>query len=477
MASPFSSTGYHAPGPNRNHDRKTSGSDRSGQATGTTTGTLSGTGGHGKFRPREDRRGSRYGRAALESEIDRLSLTSGGGRHLALFKAAARIGELVSGGELDEAWARSRLELAGDRLKPGHHAEIRRCVRDGLRRGQRQPRSAPASETMIRNASDARVRLSALIGHAHARPQRWTGVEGATQLRVLTGLVSLGLRAGKVRITASYREIAEASGVGLGAVRNAIAALEGEWTRVVRFGNRRRSKEPTCFQLLVDVDRGPLADADAAVPRPNGAGGTRGGGGHECSFLAPTVETAGFPTRPPGGLTEGLRDPGCPLWRRRANAWRIFNALEAAVADGESRTAAELADGLGIPLRTVWRNLGWLADAGLAASDSGRWRSVATETPDEVTERLELVPRQLTRQRHRLEQQLHRLRLRATGLRGWKAQAPNDAHPQIDDLLERTLVKHREVTGELDALRAVIAERRRRERAAALARRGRWRRR
>jgi hypothetical protein len=85
---------------------------------------------------------SAYGSSALRREVERVRDAVSGVRNEVLFKAAANIGELVAGDEVDEDTAFTELEEAGLEAGLGL-AESRSAIRSGFKRGLRNPRSAP----------------------------------------------------------------------------------------------------------------------------------------------------------------------------------------------------------------------------------------------------------------------------------------------------------------------------------------------
>jgi hypothetical protein len=85
----------------------------------------------------------RYALAALDAEAARVALTPPGQRNSRLFLAAARCGELVAAGALDEATVTSTLARAGQAAGLAPH-EIAATIRSGLRHGGERPRRVPA---------------------------------------------------------------------------------------------------------------------------------------------------------------------------------------------------------------------------------------------------------------------------------------------------------------------------------------------
>jgi hypothetical protein len=339
---------------------------------------------------------TRYGAAALASEVERnLLLTSRGNRHNTLFSSACRIGELVGGGEISETLAITALVEVGSLVKPEARSEIERTVRDGVDRGRKNnPRTAPTTGVMVKDAQEARMRLLALLHKAGSDPTRWSGMAGASDLRVLVGLLLMGLHAGKLRVGASYRQIAERSGVSLGTVTRALGALEGSWIRRTHFANGHRRADRSVFQLLAPADW--IEELAATTEH---AGGTSDGKLRQCSLLA--VDSS--------RLGSGLRDPGHPLWKRRSTAWRLWCALAEERDQGEmSVSAKELAAMTTAPERTVWRNLAWLAEHDLVECADQRWSAVGEADAVGLVAHLE-PQRELVRERHRIEREQHRV--------------------------------------------------------------------
>lgn len=85
---------------------------------------------------------SAYGAAALDGETRDVAATGEGNRNNRLFAAAARLGGLVAGGELDEQLVRDRLLHAA--LASGlAQVESTLTINSGIRRGFETPRRAP----------------------------------------------------------------------------------------------------------------------------------------------------------------------------------------------------------------------------------------------------------------------------------------------------------------------------------------------
>lgn len=82
-----------------------------------------------------------YGRTALDAELGRLARAVDGSRNDALNTAAFRLGQLVAGGEIDEADAMLGLVDVARRIGLGA-AEITATARSGLNAGMAHPRNA-----------------------------------------------------------------------------------------------------------------------------------------------------------------------------------------------------------------------------------------------------------------------------------------------------------------------------------------------
>lgn len=86
--------------------------------------------------------GSAYGLAVLTGELNQLRTATPGTRNHALNRAAFAVGQVVAGGKLEEAHARS--ELLATALATGlPEPEARQTLDSGFTAGVREPRSAP----------------------------------------------------------------------------------------------------------------------------------------------------------------------------------------------------------------------------------------------------------------------------------------------------------------------------------------------
>lgn len=84
---------------------------------------------------------TRYGRAALRAECDKVKAAREGGREMALSLAAGHVGELVAGGEVSEHDALRELAYAAE-MTGLRTREIAVTIAKGIKRGERNPRGA-----------------------------------------------------------------------------------------------------------------------------------------------------------------------------------------------------------------------------------------------------------------------------------------------------------------------------------------------
>ncbi len=100
---------------------------------------------------------SKYARAALDGELDRVARAANGTRNFTLWCSACALGELVGGGELDEAAVCDSLldSIAG--WESGEQAKARDTICRALAQGKRSPRSAPEKSKTRRPPAQAHV--------------------------------------------------------------------------------------------------------------------------------------------------------------------------------------------------------------------------------------------------------------------------------------------------------------------------------
>lgn len=317
---------------------------------------------------------SRYGRAALSSEVAKVEQAPEGFRHMAIFAAACHIGELVAGCEVDQDTAQGFLIDAGRSLTGGRltDMEVRRQVRQGLERGMRTPRTAPTNGTMLRDRTDA---VAAVIEWwSSVQAAEWKGASAGTTLRILAAFAMLSAKAGKVRFDNSYREVAEAAGVSVGTV----AKHKARWlpyVRQVEVGKRwaRPTEEKSTRTVWQLVGR---ANGNSPAPPAGKASG-----------LFPFART--------------LSDPAHNAWHGRSNDWRVYCLL-----GEEEVTTAALAETTGLHPGTIRRIGARIVALGAAGRTESGWVAIPADAEelqhvgdDHATER---------RKRHGAERSLHR---------------------------------------------------------------------
>lgn len=312
--------------------------------------------------------GCRYSRAALSSEVDRIVSAPTGFRHRTIFAAACHVGELVAGGELDETTAEGFLLHAGQRLTGGDLTvpAVRRAVRRGLDRGKQKPRTAPDG-TGLRNRSEAVA--EAIEWWSAVESSEWRGAVAGTTLRILAAFALLAVKAGKVRLQESYREVAEAAGVSAGTISKHRSRWL-PWVRQVRVGNRFTGTR-TEWQL----------------------------------FLRESGNTPASPVGRASGLfsdARTLRNPAHNLWHRWSNGWRIYCLL----SEEEPLGVADLVVATGLHPSTIGRIGARLIFLGVAERNEDGWS--ATNTVDvEVLHHDGVDHAAQRRRRHQLDRLVH----------------------------------------------------------------------
>jgi hypothetical protein len=317
---------------------------------------------------------SRYGAAALAGEIDRLELAGHGFRHRTLFSAACHLGELIAGGELDLDTAEGALIERG--LTMGLlEGDVRRQVARGIAKGRTRPRKAPS--TGVTTKAEALAEIVAWWEAIHLAPP--TGRTAGTTLRILAGFHHLALGAGKLRISQSYREIAEAAGVSV----STVVARRPEWSRWVRLVSRGRATRftgsRTTWQLVTKPGRAITNSPASPEGKASGLFGN--------------------------ARSPGLADPVHNLWHRWGNGHRIYCLLN--VVDATSTST--LATTTGLHPGTVRRIGARLLALGVVTRDEDGWRAAQLDISEVVYLHLAGVDHAGERRaRHVLERDLHR---------------------------------------------------------------------
>jgi len=336
--------------------------------------------------------GDSYGRAALEGELDRIRFGLTGERHLAIFHAGLSVGELAAGGHFDDrglAEAERLIVETGVSIgKP--RSEVERHVRNGIARGRTQPRTAPNRDgSYLASRSDAVWEVFRWWSSVASRD--WPGTKGSTSLKVAAGLTLIALRAGKVRLTISVREVEQAAGVGRGTAQRRLEEFMG-------LGLIRRVTEGNRFT-------GQAAEFQLVVPRAS----------WDSHSISAEMVASGCPN-----LRGGLLSPSHDMWARWANGWRIYRLL--ADADG-TMTVGELAEVICIHQGSVRRILSRLAAHGLVAGDcDGGW-SVRPDA-ERAAQGASPPVGEHRRARHRAERQNHRRWLDERAASGGPARPP-----------------------------------------------------
>jgi hypothetical protein len=346
-----------------------------------------------------------YGRAVLSSEIVRV--LDAPNKHRAVYVAALRCGRRIGGGELDEDFVEARLYEVAIRVgRPD--ADARRTIAAGIRKGKLQPRQAPKTGTMLRDRTDAILRVVEMMGRASTEPWRVT-----SHRKVLWALHDMAVHAGKVRLDASYREISERAGVGVARVGPALCAMEGIWVRMVRKGSQHRVQSRTMVQLL--------------LPPPT----------HECLVLE---QSGPWPaTEPPACSTDGhnrsLLVPSHDLWVGRGRAWETFRAL---ALHGFPIKAADLARDSGIPRSSIYSSLAWLREIGLVVHQDQEWAAVDGRTAHDVLATLDLANVGAARkQRYAEDRVKHRKRIGAKAAAKGKGDEALKVYSRVYDLARK----------------------------------------
>ncbi len=351
---------------------------------------------------------SRYGAAALADEVDQVERAPESFRTNTLFKAAAAVGELVEGGELDKIAAEAHLKAAG-RLVGLSQADVRRTVARGLERGKRRPRRAPDTGPHLGTADKVQLIAELSAWWERTSAAEWPGLAGSSRLRVLAGLFLLALGAGKVTLAESLRQVSEACGLSHATVWRHRAAL-APWAVLVSRGDRRTG---TRHQWRLRLGASPRAQGETSPQTRRGGALHRSGSGLFHSARLPVAGT--------------LTDPTHDVWGRWSGGWRLFCLL----SEEERVTARELAEATGYAVGTIRRSLARLADMGLAERDGDlAWRLIPEAVPraEDVGEWAER-----RRRRHCDQRELYR-QYRAHRLAAWEAARERQAVPGNEEV-------------------------------------------
>jgi hypothetical protein len=191
----------------------------------------------------------------------------------------------------------------------------------------------------------------------------------------LSAFFLLAVRAGRVELDDSLRQIAEAGGLSHECVRKHRSAL-APWVIVVSKGNRNGARHRWRLNLAAGESAPTLT---GQRPSPTGKSGL--------STLARLA------------VRGTLTDPAHDHWGRWSGGWRLFCALDS--EDGA--TATELAVSTGASVGGTRRNLRRLEGEGLAIrDDDGAWRLGSEQAQGAEVEIPHAARR---RQRHRKQRE------------------------------------------------------------------------
>jgi len=315
--------------------------------------------------------GTPYGLAALEGRANDVLAAPETTRTKTLFAAACRVGELVAGNELDEAFARGRL-LAVARSRGIGDAE--RQIRRGIEKGARRPHDARLSGVRIETRTDARVLIFEWFENLDAK--------GAPR-RICAAIGQDCWNYGNTTVNLSYREVALAAGVNLGTVSKCVKSGRlSRWVTITSGGQRLRTTGSRTTWRLVLRD---VASGNKPKAIPSGDGGL---------------------LRNRTAVQHDALDPSVDAWWSWASGWAVYSAL----STDEPSTVVELAERSGYVRSTVYRTLARLRDQyGLATRGEVGWcRGEVDVDPD-----WDFVRKSVKRVQYEAERDRHRAYLQA----------------------------------------------------------------
>lgn len=282
--------------------------------------------------------GTAYGIAAFNGVLEDLREASE--RSHTLFRVSARSGNLLGARELfEESYVVSAL-LNMARTRGMEVRKALRTIERGLERGKSTPRGAP-NRPRLYNRSDAMA--SVVEWWESVNQGEWTARTSANDLRVLAGFRAIALRRGRIRFTASHRQIAEESGVVVGTVTKAVKRGLNGYVHRVKRGSRLQGTS-TEWKLITKQH----------------AFWKQG--------LSPGTESNMFPNAP-----RSLGLPDHDEWYRWPNGWRVYTSL----SFDEGLTVSDIVSITGRPPETIRRVLNKLRDKHLAIRVDGEWRALS----------------------------------------------------------------------------------------------------
>lgn len=292
---------------------------------------------------------SRYGRAAMRRETERLELS---GDVPTLFSSACALGELVAGGEIEHDSAYGMLIAMARTLKFDDGTSHRNIIR-GLDRGKQHPRRCKTSSsgTVLKDRHDV-VELAMTAWHGAQATV--TGRSRAVILRILAGALLRCMAWGTTEISFSYRELSNLSGVSTETIIRHRPVWNRWFTRVVNGGP---SGLASTWRLVNNA-------ASEAVLRQR-AEPTAPVAGPDTLRNAYAVVTA-----------RGLGNPAHNYWHRRSARWLLWCSLDT----DEPKTAVQLAADTGLSVGGIRRSLKIMAEDGVVTSQGdGEWLSIESE--------------------------------------------------------------------------------------------------
>lgn len=344
-----------------------------------------------------------WGRACLAGYLSDLSSASGGHWRSRVYRKAWQAGSVVAGGHLSYQLAHDSLVDAGVRLCEATSSsskaasvvlrDVEKVVRDGMRKGQRNPRKAPALTAS--GLPDVSEQL--LVWESVAVSRAWTGRAGAAQLALLRALYCTAAEVGRLTLHESVRELQTRAGHSSPAVTGRAwraLVMAGWLRRDHRAGRQTRGR--SSWTLLPP----PELECAELTAKPVSAG---------LSEPAVSSEQTAAAT--------GWLDPAHDCWHQQQTAWRVAVWL----TDHASSSVGAIAAATGLHRSTVRRQLDWLASEGLVevVEVGGRERQVySAVTGGELAaahsaERWSESPAQVRQRRHQQDRELHGRWLRA----------------------------------------------------------------
>lgn len=319
--------------------------------------------------------GSRYGVTAARAIADRVGSAADPRRQW--IAAAAELGRLVAGGQVEEDFAETLVLDLADAIGRDT-SEAHKAWRWALRAGQRSPRTPSPTRRVTTHTVVEDV--LAWWDQIATDPTLTEARSGATARKVLSGVALVAINAHRIEVGMSYRQLAEAGGLSLATVKRT-RALWGRHLVVARPADRRRGQR-TVWRLRFSTTDGAHSDPNA------------GGRGHGHS-------PNGLRMRAPSSGDVGL--PGGNAWHRCSGCWATWSALDVT----EPATPKDIAPAIGRHPGTVRKTLRRLAADGLVIEVAGGWVRVPDaaepEGPDFAAAR---------RARHEIERSHYRYGLR-----------------------------------------------------------------